>query len=93
MKNCDPAIRLLEKSDGWWLEMNIDYFRISERKRNIITTSLLGTTKIPNISFIHPDGTAYRLDIDYFGEKRDVENPFPGPFETLKAGYNKLKVW
>ena len=48
---------------------------------------------IPNTSFIHPDGTAYRLDTDYFGEKRGVENPFPGPFEYLKAGDNKLKIW
>ena len=93
MTNCDPAIRLLEKSDGWWLEMSIDSERLSERKRNIVTTSLLGTAKIPNTSFIHPDGTAYRLDTDYFGEKRGVENPSPGPFEYLKAGDNKLKVW
>lgn len=93
MTNLDPAIRLIEKSDGWWLEMSIDSKRISEKKRNIVTTSLLGTAIIPNKSFIHPDGTPYRLDTDFFSEKRDVDNPFPGPFEYLKPGNNTLKVW
>ena len=89
----DPAIRLMEKPDGWWLDMSIDSERLSERKRNIVTTSLLGTAKIPNKAFEHPEGTPYILDTDFFGEKRDVDNPFPGPFEYLKAGNNTLKVW
>ena len=93
LTNLDPAIRLKEKFDGWWLEMSIDPKGISEKKRHIITTSLLGTVKIPNTSFIQYDGTPYRLEKDFYGEKRDKDNPFPGPFEYLKPGNNTLKVW
>ncbi len=54
LTSSDPAIRLMEESDGWWLEMSIDSEGLSERKRNIVTTSLLGTAIIPNTYLYSP---------------------------------------
>jgi hypothetical protein len=34
-----------------------------------------------------------RLDADFFGKKRNVNNPFPGPFERPDGGKQVLKVW
>ena len=65
----------------------------AKRKRTVVTTELLGKAKIPDAPFEQPDGTPYRLDTDYFGKKRNSDNPAPGPFEF--SGKNKihLKVW
>jgi hypothetical protein len=89
----DPEIRLMEDSEGWWLEMSIDSEDFSERERKLVTTSLLGTVKIPDILFVDPEGEPYRVDTDFSGEVRDQHNPFPGPFENLKAGKNIFKVF
>jgi alpha-L-arabinofuranosidase len=34
-----------------------------------------------------------KIDTDYFGRKRNPDNPFPGPFEVLKDGKQEVKVW
>jgi len=92
-ENFDPSIKLQEKFDGWWLEMAVDPDWTSKQKRNIITTELLGKAKIPDAFFEQPDGTPYRLDTDYFGKKRNLNNPSSGPFENPGSGRVKLKVW
>ncbi len=46
---------------------------------------------IPDAAFENPDGSPYAVDTDYFGKKRDAENPFPGPFEVPVDG--EVKVW
>jgi alpha-N-arabinofuranosidase len=73
--------------------MNMDPDWKLKHKRKIITTELLGKAKIPNLPFVQPEGTSYLLDTDYFGKKRDADHPGVGPFESLKAGRNKLKIW
>jgi alpha-N-arabinofuranosidase len=88
-----PGIKLQEKPDGWQLEMAVDPVWTSKQKRDIITTELLGKAKIPNAPFEKPDSTAYRLDKDYFGKKRNTVNPAPGPFEFTSEKTIRLKVW
>jgi len=88
-----PGIKLEEKPDGWWLEMTVDPAWITKQKRTVVTTKLLGTAKIPDAPFEQPDGTAYRLDTDYSGRKRNTKNPAPGPFEFTSVKSIRLKVW
>jgi len=73
--------------------MAVDPVWISKQKRNIVTTELLGKAKIPNASFEQPDGSPYRIDTDYFGNKRNTNNPYPGPFNEPKEGKQLIKVW
>ena len=89
----DPGVKLVEKDDGYHLELAVDETWGTERTRSLVTTEFLGKAKIPDAAFEQPDGTPYRIDTDYFGNKRDADNPFPGPFEVRKGGKKSFKVW
>ncbi len=87
-----PAINLVEKGDGFYLEGNFDKAWATERTR-LVTTEILGKAIIPNLPYENRDGSPIRIDTDYFGTKRTERNPFPGPFELPESGKLTLKVW
>ena len=89
----DPVIRLVEKADGFHLEITFDKAWATERTRQLVTTELLGKAIIPNLPYECPDGTPLRITTDYFGEKRNEANPTVGPFEHLGQGSLDFKVW
>jgi hypothetical protein len=91
--NFDPGIRLVERSDGWYLELALNKAWDTERARKLVTTELLGKAKIPDLPFENPDGTPICIDTDYFGKKRNPSNPFPGPFEITDSGRREIRVW
>ncbi len=62
------------------------------RQRPLVTTGLLGRATVPDLPFEKPDGSPYRLDVDYFGRPRGP-SPFPGPFELPRGGRHVLQVW
>jgi alpha-L-arabinofuranosidase len=88
----DPDIKLVEKNDGWWLEMKVDSSWQEKVKRTLVTSPLLGKATRSEAPFEQPDGTPYRLDTDYFGEKRRVEAPSPGPFNIGNVKVLLVKV-
>ncbi|MDR1336868.1 MAG: hypothetical protein LBK22_08575, partial [Tannerella sp.] len=57
-----------------------------------VTTERLGKAKMPKAAYEQPDGTPIIIDRDYSGLKRKT-NPTPGPFEPLKEGENRIRVW
>ena len=89
----DPGIRLLQKDDGVYLHINLDKAWSKKHIRKIVNTELLGKAKIPDLPYVQPDGSPYRIDTDYFGNKRDVANPFPGPFASPETEKLCVKVW
>ncbi|MCX6343441.1 MAG: carbohydrate-binding protein [Armatimonadetes bacterium] len=89
----DPALRLLEKKDGFYLEFQFDKAWIAERKRQLVTTDMLGKATIPGLPYENPDGTPLTIDADYFGKERNKATPVPGPFESSNWGRLNLKVW
>ena len=89
----DPALRLIEKPDGWYLEYQFDKAWSTERTRQLVTTELLGKAVIPDLPFENPDGSPLRIDTDYFGKKRNAANPSAGPFETSLTDTHPVKVW
>jgi alpha-N-arabinofuranosidase len=88
----DPAIKLVEKADGFYLEIALDK-AWTDRARPLVTTELLGKAKVPDLPYEQPDGSPYRIDTDWFGKKRNGTNPFAGPFELPGGGSQVLKVW
>ncbi|MEI8373436.1 MAG: right-handed parallel beta-helix repeat-containing protein [Planctomycetota bacterium] len=88
----DPAIKLVEKTDGYYLEVQFDKAWAAEEARKLVTTDLLGKATIPNLPYEQPDGTPIRINTDYFGKQRNEANPTPGPFENPGQGDLKLKV-
>lgn len=89
----DPAITLSEKSDGFYLDGSLDKAWDTERTRALVTTELLGRAVIPDLPYESRDGSPLRIDTDYFGTRRNVENPFPGPFESPQEAGQSMKVW
>ena len=89
----DPGIKLDEKTDGWYFEISLEREWATEQKRQLVTTALLGKAKIPDLPYENADGAPLKVDDDYFDNKRDTGNPFPGPFEIRQGGKQVFKVW
>ncbi len=89
----EPEIKLVEKSDGLYLEITLDKAWAKQTPRPLVTTDMLGKAKTPNLPYEQPNGSPFRLDTDYFGKKRNAANPFPGPFAIPGGRKQALKVW
>ena len=93
----DPAIALVEKADGVYLEIALDKAWGAQRTRKLVTTELLGKAAIPKVAYEQPDGAPIRVDTDYFGKPRSQTNPTAGPFEypADRSGPARLslRVW
>ena len=87
----DPALKLVEKPDGFTLEIIMNG-TFGDRARRTVTTELLGRAAIPDLPYEQADGTPIGISLDYFGKTRNASNPTPGPFEAPGAGPLKLKV-
>ena len=88
----DPAIRLVEKPDGWYLDFKFDRDWISTRQRSLVNTNLLGKAVIPGVPYENTDGSPLTIDGDYLGKARSKTNPTPGPFENPGTGSISIKV-
>jgi alpha-N-arabinofuranosidase len=88
----DPALNLVEWGDTVYLEFSIskEQDRINTQ---LVTSELLGKATVPDAPFEDYDGTGLVIDTDYFGEKRNTGQPVPGPFENMKEGLNRMRVW
>jgi alpha-L-arabinofuranosidase len=87
-------LKLVEKADGFYLELILDKAWITERTRKLVTTDMLGKAIIPNLPYECTSGSPLRVDTDYFGKKRNENNPSAGPFENPAVGKPlTLKVW
>ncbi|WP_281228982.1 carbohydrate-binding protein [Flavobacterium aquiphilum] len=83
--------KFVERKDGIYLILSENESWRNTNPRKLVTTELLGKAVAPQQEFKNPDGSALRIDTDYFGKKRNIANPFPGPFETPVNG--EVKVW
>ena len=88
----DPGLKLVERSDGWYLQIEFNK-TWADHKRPLVTTEMLGKAIIPDLPYEDPDGKPYRIDTDYFGNKRNTKNPYPGPFNEPNEGKQLIKVW
>ena len=86
-------VRIAEKPDGWFLEIALDRAWATEQTRKPVTTELLGRTAMTGLAFENADGSPLRVNMDYFGNRRSGDNPFPGPFAAPPDGKQTLKVW
>ncbi|MBL7186317.1 MAG: carbohydrate-binding protein [Phycisphaerae bacterium] len=91
LADTDPALKLIEKPDGMYLQITIEK-AITQQQCPLVTTELLGRAKTPGLSYEQSDGSSYCLDTDYLGMKRNERNPSPGPF-AAPAGRKQIKVW
>jgi alpha-N-arabinofuranosidase len=89
----NPGVTLTQKTDGWYLTLAEDNAWRAEAKGKRVTTKLLGRAKVSGCAYENTDGSRWRSNTDYLGEKRKGKNPSPGPFEKVTAGRQEIKVW
>jgi hypothetical protein len=53
----------------------------------------LGKAEVPQAQFEDYDGSHLMIDTDYFGKKRNKDNPSTGPFENMQKGENRIQIW
>lgn len=88
------GLELKERPDGWYLHMATDDRWLQQDSLSLVTTKLLGKAKIPDLPYEQPDGAPYRIEADYFGKKRNEQNPLPGPFaKPHQIGKQTWKLW
>ncbi|WP_339884901.1 right-handed parallel beta-helix repeat-containing protein [Polaribacter vadi] len=91
-RTLNPDISLTKEEDGYYLNITIDE-SFGKVKTQLVNTALLGAAFQSETPFENPDGSPITIDKDYFGKVRTSGIPFIGPFENLKIGLNKIKVW
>ena len=89
----NPELKLIEKPDGWFLEISTDESWVSSGERQLINTEILGTVEVPGLPFVQADDKPYIIDKDYLGQQRDPQKPVAGPFAITKGGKQIIKVW
>lgn len=89
----DAAVNLLQEKNGVLLEIAFDKNWLTQQKRTLVTTQTLGKAIIPQLPFENSDGSELIINTDYFGNKRNLTNPSPGPFEIKGSGKQVLRVW
>ncbi len=87
-----PEISLSKEDDGYYLNITIDE-SFENVKTLMVNTELMGAAFQSETPFENPDGSPVTINEDYFGNQRTTKTPFVGPFENLKLGKNKIKVW
>lgn len=90
--NFDPKIQLDQKDSTYTLDISLDKAWATRKQRELVTSKLLGPALVPNLPFQQPDGEPVRIDKDYSGRLRDIDNPFPGPFELPDGGRRSIPL-
>ena len=88
----NPNIKLVNEKRDVYLHITLPPAN-ADRQNQIVTTELLGKARIPNLPYVNPDGTPLKIDTDFFGKRRNKQNPSAGPFEDTGKGKLSLRVW
>jgi hypothetical protein len=88
----DPQIKVVQRDNSVFLHITLDD-SLRTLDTPLVTTALLGRTKISKAAYENPDSTPLKINTDYFGEKRSQVNPCPDPFAAPTKGKLTLKVW
>ena len=88
----DASVNLRKQEQEMYLEIAFDKNWLAQ-KRKLVTTGTLTNAIVPNLPFENVDGSPVKIDVGYLGEKRNTENPSPGPFEIMQSGKQTIKVW
>ena len=73
----DPALKLLKKDGGYYLEIKVNPVWRTEQTRGLVTSEVLGNAIVPGVRFENHDGSSLKIDTDYFGKSRNKGNPSP----------------
>lgn len=92
-ENFDAGAKLIAEKEKTYLEIAFDKNWLTKQKRKLVTSQLLGKAIVPDLPFENTDSSPIRIETDYFGQKRNILNPSPGPFEIKESGKRRIMVW
>lgn len=92
-ENFDAETKLSAEGGKMFLEITLDKNWLTKQKRTLVTTSSLTKAIIPDLPFENTDGSPLKIDTDYLGNKRNIANLSPGPFEIKQSGKQRIKVF
>jgi len=87
-----PKLEVVEDENNVYLHITVDG-SWNALQNKLVTTKLLGRARVPDLPYVNSDGSALKIDTDYFGKTRSHKNPSAGPFENAGQGRLSLKVW
>ena len=90
LSDFDPDFNVEDKGNDIYISFSLKEMNRLQTEK--ITTEKLGKAKLPKQFYEQPDGKPIVIDTDYLGRPR-TEHPAPGPFEQLKDGEMRWKVW
>lgn len=90
LSDFDPKATLEETADGVYISFSVQ--GLNNLKTTRVDTKRLGKAKLPDQAFENPDGSPVEIATDYLGSARSNQ-PKPGPFESVKDGVVRIKVW
>ncbi len=93
LEDFDPAWQLAQTAPAVRLEIRLDPAWAQTHKRSLVTTDLLGRAAVPDLPYVRPNHSPYRIDTDYFADERNAENPFPGPFAKPQKSRLNPTIW
>jgi hypothetical protein len=88
----EAEVKIVEEGERVILHLHLSP-ELAQAATALVTTGLLGKALIPGLLYENTDGSALKVDMDYFGKKRNETGPSAGPFEVPGAGLLTLKVW
>jgi hypothetical protein len=87
----DPAVKIVEQDNQILLNLCLGS-ELKQTATTPVTTALLGKATVPGVPYENADGSALKINYDYFGKTRSKTDPAPGPFENPGTGKLTLKV-
>lgn len=89
----NPGIKILQKEDGWYLQIHPLADWMGKEKRKIWNTGHFDRAVVPDQSFAPEGGVPIVFDSDYHGNKRENSGFYPGPINFVKPGLQVIKVY
>ena len=86
-----PKISIEREGDALFINLEVDN-SFKEMNTELITTKVMGTAFQSEEAFENNDSSPVSIDVDINGQNRSY-NPTVGPFERLKKGKNRIKIF
>lgn len=90
--NYKSKVSLVEESGHGYLLIDVDN-SIEKVQTEMVSTDMLGTSIMSESLFEDYDGSCLKINGDFFKKQRNESKPCVGPFEDMKPGENKIKIW
>lgn len=66
---------------------------VVEGKHPLITSKLIGRIPLADMFMEYPDGKPLSITSDFNSRPIDPANVMPGPFQNIKKGKNRFRIW